>query len=450
MQSRKRLVLCCALSIVCAAPALAAPLLIISIDGLQPNYVTQADQYQLKIPVLRSFMREGVSASGVVGVLPTVTFPSHTTMLTGVTPAEHGISSNTTFDPLGINHEGWYWYASDIKVPTLWSVAAQAKLSTASGGWPVTIGDSNITYLLPEYWRASTSDDLKLLRALARPIGMLDAYERELGAYVDGDTDTIPGDQVRTRFAVKLLADKHPDLMAVHLIALDEIEHEDGPFQTTAFATLEALDVMIGELRKAALAANPRAIVAVVSDHGFAVTHSVVNLRVPLVAAGLIKLKPADANKLPAVASWDVQVWPSGGVAGIVLRDRKDEKTRKQVDALLTQLQSDPHNGIARVLSATDAHERGGFPEADWVVECAPGFYVGTALRGQLIAPAPAKGMHGYVPDQAAMHAAFFMQGVGVGKHALGVIDMRQLAPTFAKIIGVKLPSAKQQPIVYE
>jgi len=207
---------------------------------------------------------------------------------------------------------------------------------------------------------------------------------------------------------------------------------------------------MSGDLRTAALAANPRTVVAIVSDHGFSATQKIVNLRVPFVAAGLIKLKSVDANRPPAVASWDAQAWPSGGVAAIVLRDRKDEKTRRQVDALLAQLKSDPHNGIARVLTGSDAHSRGGFPEADWVVECASGFYAGSALRGELIAPAPSKGMHGYVPDQSAMHSSFFMLGGGVGKHPLGVIDMRQLAPTFAKILGVKLPSATQPVVAYE
>lgn len=439
-----------ALIMCCSGQLLAAPLLVISIDGLRPDYVTQADKYRLKIPVLRGFMRDGTYASGVVGVLPTLTYPSHTTIMTGVTPIEHGISSNTTFDPLGVNQVGWYWYASDIKAQTLWSAAVQAKLVTASGGWPVTTGDPNITYLLPEYWRTSTSDDLKLLRVMARPIGFLEAYERQLGPYVDGNTTTVAADQTRTRFAVKLITDKHPDFMAVHLVALDEVEHEDGPFQATAFATLESLDAMIGELRQAALAANPRAVVAIVSDHGFSATQKIVNLRVPFVNAGLIKLKSADPNRSPAVASWDAQVWPSGGVAAIVLRDRKDEKTRSQVAALLAQLKSDSHNGISRVLSGADAHTRGGFPEADFIVECASGYFVGASLRDELIAPAPMKGMHGYVPDQASMHAAFFMQGTGVGKHSLGIIDMRQLAPTFAKVLGVKLPTATQSVVDYQ
>jgi len=69
---------------------------------------------------------------------PTVTYPSHTTLMTGVWPAKHGILANQTFDPLQKNHEGWYWYAEDIRVPTLWDAASAAGRTTASIQWPVS------------------------------------------------------------------------------------------------------------------------------------------------------------------------------------------------------------------------------------------------------------------------------------------------------------------------
>ena len=77
----------------------AAPLLMISVDGLKPEYVLDADVHGLKIPFLRSLMRGGAYARGVTGVWPTVTYPSHTTLLTGLSPAEHGIYNNLEFDP---------------------------------------------------------------------------------------------------------------------------------------------------------------------------------------------------------------------------------------------------------------------------------------------------------------------------------------------------------------
>src|SRR5256712_13921739 len=82
-------------------------LLIVSVDGLRPDYVTAADTHGLKIPALRRFVAEGAFATGVEGVIPTVTYPSHTTLITGVWPSRHGVLSNLTFDPLRANQSGW-------------------------------------------------------------------------------------------------------------------------------------------------------------------------------------------------------------------------------------------------------------------------------------------------------------------------------------------------------
>src|SRR5262245_30248760 len=73
--------------------------LLISIDGLRPDSVTAAEQHGLRVPNLRRFLTEGAYAERVRGVVPTVTYPSHTTLITGVSPAKHGIYSNNTFDP---------------------------------------------------------------------------------------------------------------------------------------------------------------------------------------------------------------------------------------------------------------------------------------------------------------------------------------------------------------
>ncbi|MGH9847658.1 MAG: alkaline phosphatase family protein [Blastocatellia bacterium] len=75
-------------------PAGSRPLLVISVDGLDYRYLRDADKLGLKIPTLRRLMREGEVTEGIEGVFPTVTWPSHTTMITGVAPAEHGIFNN--------------------------------------------------------------------------------------------------------------------------------------------------------------------------------------------------------------------------------------------------------------------------------------------------------------------------------------------------------------------
>jgi predicted AlkP superfamily pyrophosphatase or phosphodiesterase len=434
--------LCLLFAVFCSAASAAAvpPVLVISVDGLHPAYVIEADRYGLKVPALRRLLQQGAHARGVVGVVPTVTYPSHTTLMTGVTPQEHGIISNTPFDPLNVNKEGWYWYAEDIKAKTLWEVASKAGLRTASVNWPVTVGDRNISFLLPEYWRASTGDDLKLMRQLDRPEDLMEQLEARLGPFVDGYVGTVESDWIRTRFAIALLRERKPQFMAVHIIALDEIEHARGPFIAPAFHVLEQLDKMIGEMMDAAVAVDSSAVVAVVSDHGFIATHTAVNLRTRFVEAGLIKLKQSPSGAT-VIDEWQAQLWSGAASAAVVLRDPADKEAKDRVDALLKSLASESRNGIARVLDKAALKAAGAFPTADFAIEFAPGFYFGNEVQGEMLRPAVSKGTHGYLPARPEMHASFFIRGPNIESgRDLGVIDMRQIAPTLAAILGVRLP----------
>ena len=371
--------------------------------------------------------------------------------MTGATPEAHGIVSNTTFDPLYVNREGWYWYAEDIRVPTLWQAASAAGLSTAAINWPVTVGDRNIRWLLPEFWRASTPEDRKLVRQLDRPEDLTESLEARLGPFVDGYADTPDADRIRTRFATAILREHKPQFTAVHLVALDGVEHREGPYVAPVYATLEEIDRMVGDLGAAALANDPATVVAIVSDHGFIATHTAVNLRTQFVETGLIRLKqPLDPNVTPSIESWDAQLWPGGASAAVVLREPANHGVRERVARLLAQLQAAPRNGIAQVIDLQARRETGGFPDAAFLIEFAPGFYLGSALRGELLSPATSKGTHGYLPQRPEMHAAFFLRGAGIesGRN-LGVIDMRQIAPTLADILEVKLSGvdAKALPV---
>jgi predicted AlkP superfamily pyrophosphatase or phosphodiesterase len=261
---------------------------------------------------------------------------------------------------------------------------------------------------------------------------------------VNGYEDTVEADVIRTKFSEALLREHRPAFMAVHLIALDGFEHRDGPFTPSVFATLEALDGMIAELGAAAVANDPSTAIAIVSDHGFFATHTSVNLRVPFVAAGLIALGgPVEPGIVPAVTGWQAQLIPSGGSAAVILADRGDAAVRTKVRKLLTDIARDPANGIERVAERDEIERAGGFPDADFLVEFAPGFYAGAALVGELLSPGTTKGTHGYSPQHPEMHASFFLKGRGIAAQSLGVIDMRAIAPTFADNLGVELPSAK-------
>jgi hypothetical protein len=123
---------------------------------------------------------------------------------------------------------------------------------------------------------------------------------------------------------------------------------------------------------------------------------------------------------------------------------RLSRGAREEARALLHRLAADTANGIARVLDAGELRARGGFPGAAFLVALRPGYTAGTATSGPLITPSAVRGMHGYLNDLPDMRATFLIAGPGVpAGRAVGTIDMRDVAPTLAAILGVRLPAAE-------
>ena len=417
----------------------------ISIDGMRPDAVLKADEHGLKIPNLRRILIDGSHATAVRGVLPTVTYPSHTTLVTGVWPAKHRIYSNVTFDPLDKNLQGWYWYSEDIAVPTIWEAVSKSGRLVGSVSWPVSVGARGISYNVPEYWRAkATEDDFKLLRALST-LGLVAEIERTAGPYVMDLDAAFPGDLARTKYASYILREKKVQFMTVHLAALDHIQHDSGPFSAEANEALERMDAHVGELVAAARAGFPGVVTCIVSDHGFARTDHSLNLMAAFVEEGLVKL---DANAHPQrVAEWKAMPKVDGGSAAIMLRDDKDEAARAKVEKLLQKLAANPANGIAAVLDRKQIAALGGSPEAAFWVDMKPNFSVINA-DGALVRTKKVGGTHGYAPLHPELLASFFIAGPGIQKGLdLGEIDMRSVAPTIAAYFSAKFPTADLKPL---
>jgi predicted AlkP superfamily pyrophosphatase or phosphodiesterase len=423
-------------SAVAAQQPVQSPLLLmISIDGLRPDHVTAADTHGAKITNLRRFLTEGAFAEGVLGVIPTVTYPSHTTLITGVWPAKHGILANTTFDPLRENQGGWYWYAEDIRVATLWDAASRAGLSTASVQWPASVG-ARVTWNIPEFWRAGTPDDAKLVRAVSTP-GLLAELEPELGPYPRALT--VESDEQRGRYAARILERKRPNLLTLHLIALDHTQHVTGPFSAESLAVLERLDAVVGTLRTTAETVAPGgAHVAIVSDHGFGKTALQLNLFAEFRRAGLFTVSAQGK-----ITDWKAMPWTAGGSIAVVLKDPADAATLGQVQVLLARLAADPAHGIDRVLDAAALRDRGGYPNAAFLVGLKPDWTSGSSLTGALVSKGTMAGNHGHLPDLPDLRASFFLVGPGVpAGRSLGLIDMRDIATTLARRLNLSLPAA--------
>lgn len=381
------------------------PVLLISVDGMRPDVVLEADRHQLRLPVLRSFLKDGSYAQQVVNVNPTVTNPNHTTLVTGVLPLEHGVYNNRPFAATAKLPKSYSAYA-EIKAPTLWSAAKKAKLRTASIFWPVTKKAHDIDFNLVE---GNDEDDQK-----------------------------IADD------AIALIEQKRPELLTVHFVAADHAQHEHGPFSAEGNAALERIDTQIGRVVAAHRKAFPDSVVAIVSDHGFdKVTHQV-NLNAALVEAGFIKVSGEGEDRV--VTSWKAFAWYVGGSAMIVFENHRDTQTNTQVVDCLQKLAADPASGIEKVYPRAEYANRGLPPGVAYIVAFKPGYRMGNSMTGVLVKKSKggAHGAFSTVAMRPDMHSSFFITGPGIaaGKN-LGTIDMRQIAPTLAGELKIALPSAK-------
>lgn len=422
------------------------PVVLISVDGLKPDYVLEADKHGLKIPNLRRLVKEGAFATTVTGNMPTVTYPSHTTMVTGVSPSKHGIYTNSPFDPFGKNQGGWNWYAEDIKVPTLWEVVNQAGMSSSNVDWPVTVG-ANIKYNIVQIWRASTAEDHKLLRALTTK-GLLEESEKVLGEYPYGYNYTIDSDGQRARFSAYILEHKKPNFHTAYFSVLDEEQHANGPYTKKVFETLEAIDAMIGTVWQGALrAGNGRAYLCVVSDHGFSRIDKEIRLNFALREAGLLQLDEKGALK-----SFRAIAWNSGGSTAVVLKDKNDSEARQKIREILVKLTADGSSGVLKFFEGEELKKTGGYgeqPSVAFIVGSKPGYYFGGGFEGPIIRPRGIGGGHGFLPELAEMDSAFFISGPGIqASRNLGRMDMRDIAPTLAALLKVKLTRAEGRDVL--
>ena len=172
------------------------------------------------------------------------------------------------------------------------------------------------------------------------------------------------------------------------------------------------------------------------SDHGFARYDKAVSINAALREAGLLELDTQGKLK-----SWQAIVWGSGAV---MLNNPNDTEARDKVRAVLQKLAADPANGIAKVIDNNEAKQMGGFPEAAFVVFVKPGFTIGGSFEIPILRSTKVGGTHGLWRDWPEMDASFFIAGERIPKgKVFDRMDMRDIAPTLAALLGVSLPQAE-------
>ena len=388
-------------------PAEQNRLLVISIDGLDHRWLRDRDSLGLRIPNLRKLVNEGLLADGVAGIVPTVTWPSHTTMITGLTAPEHGIISNNQPGQPG---QRW-WHVRFLRAKTLWHLAREKGLESGAVWWPVTVG-ATIDYNFPEFWEDPS----------VRPYAFEPVLKHSTPGLADEINKAHPSflrqsltDRQRVLAARYILEHKQPELFLLHLGELDSEQHATGAFSTNAKATLEYQDELLGPL----LEALPEGtFVAVVSDHGFETQERAYRPKVALEEAGI-----------------NAEVHVEEGIFAV--------KNKAAADFFRARI-GKPGAVIAREVPAEEVLRMAPKLEG-WraFFENAFGVMPVDGSSGPVVGPGSGRGSHGLWPTRKDYRAAFLMWGPGVGAGTMAEVSMLDLGPTFADILGLELPRSQ-------
>jgi len=411
---------------------------LVSIDGLAGFYLDDGRAY---LPTLRRLAREGAVSNSMVVTFPSATWPSHTTLITGVSPARHGILGNTVYDR---STGRQVTYIGDpeltkeecVRAPTLYDAAHKAGLRTASIIWPATAGANTLHWAIPDsnrrevLERHTTPGLERELEAAGISLAPLPrwGWQKEYAG---------PRDLIYARVAEYLLLKHRPHLLLVHLIAPDGHQHSWGPRSEEAYWALGAADDRIRQIWEAmqtpALAG--KSTLVVVSDHGFAEYDRLIYPNVLIKQMGL-----------------EGKAIFHAGVGGVYVLDRSD--VAGMVGRLKSRLAA--VEGVDRVLAAEEFTELGlPHPEKnpqqpDLMLSAKPGYYFSGDAKAAAVTSPPGerRGAHGHLPDQPFAHAMFLAAGSGVKPGVrLGKISSKDVAPTLASLLGIKLPSAEGRPL---
>lgn len=418
-----------------AASAQNQQVILISIDGLRPEFYLNKDW---PAPILQHMAENGVHAKAVKGIFPSVTYPSHTTIISGKTPAEHGIYYNAPFEPEGATGR-WYWEYESIKTPTLFSLSRDAGLISAAISWPVTVG-APIDYNIPEVWSIKEGEDrLAPIKINASPKGFIE----EIETYATGKiTETNFGNdgyfarEQKFASAASYIYEKYnPDLLAVHLISADHFQHTDGREGYMPKRAVSAVDAAIGQILETVerLGQLENTTFIITGDHGFVNIHSILAPNVLLQENDLI----GEGGK-----EWKAKFHTSGAAAFLHLNNPKDTKSVIKVKKLLSEL-PESHRKLFRIVEKEELKEIGADPNAVLAIAPKEGLSMTSEIKGELLRKGSG-GTHGFFPEFENIYTGFIAFGGKANENTvLEQMHLTDIAPIISEILQLQLKGDK-------
>ena len=419
----------------CAQPVPTGPrpkVVVISLDAFAAASLHEAN---LPAPTLHALMQRGVHAISMQPINPTVTWPNHTAMVTGDNAAAHHLLVNglivnqRTHTPPRIDMGAPK--RELVAVPTVYDAAHAAGLTTAEVDWVAVEGAPSIDWRFAEFPDPDGVIERELLQQ-----GIL---TRDQLVHF-GSASQAWRDRIYTRAAIDIIQRHHPDLLLLHFLALDSIEHETGFGNNAGRNTIAFLDDRVKDVVDAVRAAGDfaRTTFIIVSDHGQQNTQQELHPNVLLKNAGLQAATAVNP-------SFSV---PDGGFALVYQQHATAASTR----ALQAIFAGQP--GIRAVLTPKQA-ARDGWPipaqsdqAPDLLLYAADGYAFRAGDTGSFVTATLTVGDHGYPNTNASMQAIFIAAGPGIAARGeIPAFPNVDIAPTIAALLHIPLGNVQGKPL---
>ncbi|MGI6239639.1 MAG: alkaline phosphatase family protein [Christensenellales bacterium] len=398
-----------------------------------------------KLPNTRALLERASIVRRVRTIYPTVTYPAHTSMMTGVYPNRHGVISNEDLT-VGAPEQPWCWFNRSSKVKDIFHAAKAAGLTTAGVFWPVTGGHAAIDHLIAEYWPQHEGDTL--IDAFRRAGSSEDVIEKIIRPNIQGAQMRMhpDSDAMGARFAVDMIREYQPDLLMFHPANIDGMRHRYGLFNEHVTAALEDTDRWLGDIVRATQDAGvyERTNFVLMSDHGQMNIERVIHLNVILADHGLIRV-----DDHGNVTSWDAFMHSAGMCNLVFLRPGADDALRARLHELLVHLKDEGIYGVSEVFTRAEIASRERLDgDFDFVLETDGYTSFGQRVVRPLVSTFDQSdyryghATHGYLPDKGPQ-PVFIAAGPAIKP---GIeIDRRPIVDmpcTMARMLGFALPDA--------
>lgn len=390
---------------------------------------------ELPSPTLHALMKMGSYATSMQPINPTVTWPNHTAMVTGVNASLHHVLVNG----LIVNQRTKTPPEEDaeapksqlVAVPTVYDAAHEAGLTTAEVDWVAIMKAKNIDWRFSERPNPDGPIEKDLIQQ-----GVVS--RDELAHF--GKPSQAWRDRIYTRAAVDIIAKHHPDLLLLHLLALDSIEHETGFGNNSGRNTIAFLDDRVKDIIDAVRAAGDldRTTFIIVSDHGQESIHKHLHVNVLLKQAGLQS----------ASATNPTFCMPDGGFA-LVFQQHATDASRAKLKALLAG-----QPGIRAALTPNEAAKDGWPTPAqtdqapDILLYAKSDYSFSEGDAGSYVTDTKEAGAHGYPNSDPLMQAIFIAAGAGIQpKGEIPAFPNLDVAPTIASLLHISLTHIEGKPL---